>query len=69
MRIILNYFSGTSTLKALKRIFCSNGKAKEILDILIKIANERGLDSTEIRGAIEADPLEPVNAEWNSLYP
>ena len=37
--------------------FQSNGKAKEILAILIKTANEGGLDLSHIRGAIEADPL------------
>jgi methylmalonyl-CoA mutase len=37
--------------------FFSNGRAKEILDILIKITLETGLDFSGIRGAIEADPL------------
>ena len=44
-------------LEIIETNFLCNGKAKEILGILIKIANERGLDSKEIRGAIEADPL------------
>ncbi len=37
--------------------FQSGGKAKEILDILIKIASLGGLGFSEIHGAIEADPL------------
>lgn len=37
--------------------FFSNGRAKEILDILINTASEARLDFSEIHGAIEADPL------------
>jgi methylmalonyl-CoA mutase len=37
--------------------FLCNGKAKEILDVLIKITKERGLDPERIRGAVEADPI------------
>ncbi len=37
--------------------FLCNGKAKEILNILIKISEERGLDKNKISGAIEADPI------------
>jgi methylmalonyl-CoA mutase len=37
--------------------FLCNGKAKEILDLIIKIAVERGLNPLEIHGAIEADPI------------
>jgi methylmalonyl-CoA mutase len=37
--------------------FLSNGKAKEILDLLVNIVNERGLDRGLIHGGIEADPL------------
>jgi methylmalonyl-CoA mutase len=37
--------------------FFSNGRAKEILEILIKIASEKGPDVSGIHGAIEADPL------------
>jgi methylmalonyl-CoA mutase len=37
--------------------FLCNGKAKEILDIITKISDERGLDRTKICGAIEADPI------------
>ena len=37
--------------------FLCNGKAKEILDILKGIITERGLNSEEITGAIEADPI------------
>jgi methylmalonyl-CoA mutase len=44
-------------LEGIETNFLSNGKAKEILDILIKIAGARGLNPAEIRGAIEADPL------------
>lgn len=44
-------------LEYIETSFHSNGKAKEILDILIKIAAERGVDFSKIRGAIEADPL------------
>jgi methylmalonyl-CoA mutase len=37
--------------------FLCNGKAKEILDLILKIVAERGLDPLKICGAIEADPL------------
>lgn len=37
--------------------YLCNGKAKEILNIIKKIAENRGLDLTKINGAIEADPL------------
>lgn len=37
--------------------FLCNGKAKEILDLIIKITTERGLDTGKIHGAIEADPI------------
>ncbi len=37
--------------------FLSEGKAKEILDIIITIAGERNYEPSGIRGAIEADPL------------
>ncbi len=37
--------------------FQCNGKAKEILRILIEIVNDRGLDPSSIFGAIEADPV------------
>lgn len=37
--------------------FLCNGKAKEILDILQEIVSERGLKPSEIKGAIEADPI------------
>ena len=45
------------SIESIETNFHSNGKAKEILDILINIVSERGLDFSEIRGAIEADPL------------
>ncbi len=44
-------------LESIETNFQSNGKAKEILEILVKIATDRKLDLSEIRGAIEADPL------------
>ena len=37
--------------------FLSNGKAKEILECLIKIFKDSGADLKKIKGAIEADPL------------
>jgi methylmalonyl-CoA mutase len=37
--------------------FLSNGKAKEILEYLIKAVKKEGANLTKIRGAIEADPL------------
>lgn len=37
--------------------FCSEGKAKEILDIYRKIVEEKGSSRAGIKGAIEADPL------------
>jgi methylmalonyl-CoA mutase len=44
-------------LESIETNFQSAGNAKEILNILIKIARDRGLDFSEIHGAIEADPL------------
>ena len=44
-------------LESIELNFLSNGKAKEILDILKSIIRERGIDNDHIRGAIEADPL------------
>jgi methylmalonyl-CoA mutase len=37
--------------------FLSNGKAIEIIDILTKISTGRGIDLSNIHGAIETDPL------------
>ncbi len=37
--------------------FRSNGKAKEIIDLLIKYVQKSYSDPNQIRGAIEADPL------------
>jgi methylmalonyl-CoA mutase len=37
--------------------FFSNGKAREIIALLIKISGENGIDKSLIRGAVEADPL------------
>jgi methylmalonyl-CoA mutase len=44
-------------LENIEANFYSNGRAREILDILIRIADERGMDYSAIHGAIEADPL------------
>jgi methylmalonyl-CoA mutase len=44
-------------LKELEINFHSNGKAKEILDLLIKAVTDRDLDPVSITGAIEADPI------------
>jgi methylmalonyl-CoA mutase len=37
--------------------YLCNGKAKEILDLILKIITDRGLDPGKISGAIEADPI------------
>ena len=37
--------------------FLSNGKAREIISLLIKISGESGFINTSLRGAVEADPL------------
>ena len=37
--------------------FLSNGKAKEIISLLIKICEKKGIDISTLRGAVEADPL------------
>jgi methylmalonyl-CoA mutase len=37
--------------------FQCNGKAKEILELLLKISIERGIEVDRIHGAIEADPI------------
>jgi methylmalonyl-CoA mutase len=37
--------------------FLCNGKAKEILEQISRISAERGIDSNNIKGAIEADPI------------
>jgi methylmalonyl-CoA mutase len=44
-------------LESIETNFQPNGKAREILEILVKIATDRKLNLSEIRGAIEADPL------------
>jgi methylmalonyl-CoA mutase len=44
-------------LESIETNILSNGKAIEILNFIIKIATERGLDFSRIRGGIEADPL------------
>jgi methylmalonyl-CoA mutase len=52
-RVLLNDIH----IDAIELNFLSEGKAKEILDILITIAGERVHEPVNIRGAIEADPL------------
>jgi methylmalonyl-CoA mutase len=44
-------------LEAIEINFLSNGKAKEIVEILSNIIKKSGSDPLEIRGAFEADPL------------
>jgi methylmalonyl-CoA mutase len=43
--------------EAIEINFLSNGRASEILDSLGSIADQRGFRTSEIKGAIEADPL------------
>ena len=69
MRIILKLLLKDIHLESIETNFSATAKQKRYLDIIIKIATERGLDFSEIHGAIEADPPEQVNAEWNPLYP
>lgn len=44
-------------LEAAEINFYSNGKAKETLEILLSILNEKGINYSDFSGAIEADPL------------
>jgi methylmalonyl-CoA mutase len=44
-------------IESIELNFLSNGKAKEILAILKKILNSRGISYNKIKGAIEADPI------------
>ena len=37
--------------------FLSNGKAKEIISLLIRICEKKGIGISTLRGAVEADPL------------
>jgi methylmalonyl-CoA mutase len=37
--------------------FLSNGKAREIISLLIKILDKNGVEKSALRGAVEADPL------------
>ncbi|MBK8884593.1 MAG: hypothetical protein IPN67_20245 [Bacteroidales bacterium] len=37
--------------------FLCNGKAKEILEQVLRIVSEKGLIRKDIKGAIEADPI------------
>ena len=52
-RILLNDIH----LEAIELNILSNGKAKEIVDIIAFIAAEKGSDPNLLRGAVEADPL------------
>lgn len=52
-RILLNNIQP----EAVELNFLSNGKAKEILQILASIAEERDLSAENLKGAIEADPI------------
>ncbi len=44
-------------LEAIELNILSNGKAREILEILLTLTEENGTDRSKVRGAIEADPL------------
>jgi Methylmalonyl-CoA mutase, N-terminal domain/subunit len=44
-------------LEAIEINFLSNGKAKEIIDLIANLVKKNGSDPLEIRGAFEADPL------------
>jgi methylmalonyl-CoA mutase len=44
-------------IEAIEINFISNGKAAEILGILKSLTEKRGLAKTDLKGAIEADPL------------
>jgi methylmalonyl-CoA mutase len=37
--------------------FFSDGKAREIISLLVKIYEKKGIDISSLRGAVEADPL------------
>jgi methylmalonyl-CoA mutase len=37
--------------------FLSDGKAREIISLLIKISEKNGIDKSSLRGTVEADPL------------
>jgi methylmalonyl-CoA mutase len=43
--------------EAVELNFISDGKAKEILEILTTLLREKGLSRTQLTGAVEADPL------------
>jgi methylmalonyl-CoA mutase len=43
--------------EAVELNFLSDGKAKEILEILATLLREKGLSRTQLTGAVEADPL------------
>jgi len=47
-------------LGAIEINFLSNGKAKEIIDLIINFVKKSGSDPLKIKGAIEADPLSRI---------
>jgi methylmalonyl-CoA mutase len=49
--------------------FLCYGKANEILDLIEKTATERGLDRSNIHGAIETDPIGRLTANGNLCIP
>ena len=49
--------------------FQCNGKAKEILEYISKITNDRGLEKVNIRGAIEANPIGRLIANGKLCVP
>jgi methylmalonyl-CoA mutase len=49
--------------------FLCNGKAKEILDLIATISEERGVDPMKISGAIEADPIGRLVANGSLCVP
>lgn len=49
--------------------FLCNGKAKEILEIIEIISDDRGLDKEKIHGAIEADPIGRLMANGTLCIP
>jgi len=56
-------------IEAVETNILCRGKAKEILDLLIKITTERGLDPDKITGAIEADPVGLIVKNGNLCIP
>lgn len=56
-------------LESIETNFHCKGKAREILGILINIVSDRGLDFSEICGAIEADPLSRLMFDGSLCIP